>query len=408
MAIKRAIERLCQQRSFDARRVVFCPCEGLNAQDLRRIVKLAENLAPGLAPESRCWFFDEITYVNDWAAMLKQLRDQTSLRSGCVVATGSSGAKLREAQGELAGREGEAGGVRLLLPMGFRAFTRELYPSLSANLPDDRMALADLQSEAAQRLLEPLAVHVDEVALAWERYLSIGGFPRAVADALVRVDVRPGTANGLWNVLAGDVLHVGSMSDRDIKALLQRFVIGIGSPMNVTSVATSLNIGTRNTLDHRIDRLCAAFYTWRVATTHNGVNIAHAAQSKLYFIDPLIARLPSLRDRSIASPDITALSEQQLGVCLLRSIGSTDHLVVLDETSVLVQRNPKTGSEIDFVGPLLQTPIESKYVSQKWRRERKALDKHYGRGIVATRDILDTHDHIWAVPAGLLAWMIEP
>jgi len=24
------------------------------------------------------------------------------------------------------------------------------------------------------------------------------------------------------------------------------------------------------------------------------------------------------------------------------------------------------GSEIDFVGPLLQTPIEFKYVSQKW------------------------------------------
>jgi len=30
------------------------------------------------------------------------------------------------------------------------------------------------------------------------------------------------------------------------------------------------------------------------------------------------------------------------------------------------------------------------------------------RGIVATRDILDVGDAVWAVPSGLLAWMIEP
>jgi hypothetical protein len=75
-----------------------------------------------------------------------------------VVATGSSGAKLREAQGELGGREGEAGGVRLLLPMGFRAFVRELYPNLAANLPGDAMALLDLQSDGARRMQERKAL----------------------------------------------------------------------------------------------------------------------------------------------------------------------------------------------------------------------------------------------------------
>lgn len=74
----------------------------------------------------------------------------------------------------------------------------------------------------------------------------------------------------------------------------------------------------------------------------------------------------------------------------------------------MARRNPKTGSEIDFVGPLSRTPIESKYVSQKWRRESRALDERYERGIVATRDILDVGNAVWAVPAGLLAWMIEP
>ena len=406
VAMKRTISGLLG-KGFDPRHVVFCPCENLTGQDLRRIVRLAEDLTPGIQAERRYWFFDEITYVGGWATTLKQLRDQTSLRTGCVVATGSSGAKLREAQGELGGREGQDGGVRLLLPMGFRAFVHELYPTLAENLPGEGVAPGDLQSETTRRYLEPLAIHLDQLALAWERYLSIGGFPRAVADALGRVDVAAATANGLWSILVGDVLHVGSMSDRDVKALMQRLVLGMGSPLNVASATKALNIGARNTVESRIDRLCASFYAWRTTTTHDGIAPAHGAQSKLYFIDPLIARLPSLRDRSLAAPDITHVSEQQLGVCLLRGIARTEHLAILDEAALLVQRNPDTGSEIDFVGPLLQTPIESKYVSQKWRGGRRMLDEHHGHGILATRDILDLSENIWAIPTGLLAWTID-
>lgn len=407
VAMKRAVELMLMDRTFDPRRIVFCPCEGLTSQDLRRIVRLAEDLTPGIASESRCWLFDEITYVNSWATALKQLRDQTPLRSGCVVATGSSGAKLRDARGELAGREGQAGGVRLLAPMGFRAFARELYPQLAEQLPDETVTPSELQAPAARALFQGLLAYVDEVTLAWERYLTIGGFPHAVADALDHVDVQPGTANGLWNVLTGDVLHVGSMSDRDVKALLQRLTASLCSPLNVAGLAKDLNIGARNTVDSRIDRLCASFYAWRAATTHDGTTVAHAAQGKLYFVDPLIAQLPSLRDRSIQAPDITRVSEQQLGVCLQASVARGNHLAILDEAALFVQRNPKTGSEIDFVGPLLNTPIESKYVSQKWRTERRTLEERCGRGIIATRDVLDTSDNVWAIPTGLLAWIID-
>jgi predicted AAA+ superfamily ATPase len=142
-------------------------------------------------------------------------------------------------------------------------------------------------------------------------------------------------------------------------------------------------------------------------TTHDGVTAVEGGQSKLYFIDPLIARLPSLRDRWLERPDITDLSEQQLGVCLLRVIARTDPLIILDEAALMVRRNPNTGSEIDFVGGLVETPIESKYVSRKWKHERKALDEHYQRGVIATRDILDLSEGIWAVPSGLLAWSID-
>ena len=404
VAMKRKIKALLDSGT-DRRALTFCPCEGLSGQDLRRLVKIAGDLS-GDYEGDRYWFFDEITYVASWAPALKQLRDQTALRKGTVVATGSSAAELRGAQGDLGGREGSDGGIRLLLPMGFRDFARELYPELAGDLPPQSLPPHDLQSDAGARQLGSLAVFADGLALAWERYLDIGGFPRAVADAKSQVDVRAATARGIWNILTGDVLRVGDMSDRDVKSLLIKLVDGMTSPLNVTNITSSLDIGTRNTVIDRIDRLCASFYMWRASVSHDGSEPVDGGQDKLYSIDPLIARLPSLRDKKVPPPDASKLNEQQIGVALLHSVLPDHFEAILDEDALLVQRNPGSGSEIDFVGPLLPVPIESKYVSGNWKREGKALEAAYGRGVVVTRDVLDTSGSIWAIPSGIFAWTI--
>lgn len=404
VAMKREIKFLLDT-GVDRRVIAFCPCETLSQQDLRRIVKIAGDLAPGYEGD-RYWFFDEITYVDEWALVLKQLRDQTDLRTGTVVATGSSAAGLRQARGELGGREGAGGGIRILLPMEFRDFVRELIPELAAGLPTETLALQDVHSEAGARYFQSLAVFSDEVARAWERFLDIGGFPQAVADARSNVDVQPATARGVWNILTGDVLRVGAMSDRDVLALLAKLVEGMTSPLNVTNITSALDIGSRNTIVNRIDRLCASFYTWRASVTHDGRRSVDGGQDKLYSIDPLIARLPSLRDKRVPPPDSPKMNEQQIGVALLHALISEDLSAILDETALMVQRNPDSGSEIDFVGPLLPVPIESKYVSQGWKRESKALRDSYGEGIVLTRDVLDTSEALWALPSGVFAWAI--
>jgi predicted AAA+ superfamily ATPase len=404
VAMKREIVMLLE-RGVDPRAITFCPCEGLSAQDLRRIVKIAAELSP-LKDADRYWFFDEITYVQDWGVTLKQLRDQTLLRQGTVVATGSSAAKLREALGDLGGREGPGGGVRLLLPMGFRDFLRETNEELASALPQETLDLEDLQSETAAAYLQPLQVFADEVAGAWERYLMVGGFPRAVADIKNNMDVQDATVRGLWHIFVGDVLHVGSMSERDVKALVARIVNGMGSPLNLTNITSDLEIGSRNTVQNRIDRLCNSFYMWRASVTHDGLKPVAGGQDKLYAVDPLVARLPSFGSRIIEPPDIAQLNEQQVGVSLLGAIGHGDLLALLDESALMVRRNPDSGAEIDFAGPLLPTAVESKYVSDGWKSEKRALEDTYGAGIMATRDAFDLRDKIWAVPSGLLAWSV--
>jgi hypothetical protein len=54
----------------------------------------------------------------------------------------------------------------------------------------------------------------------------------------------------------------------------------------------------------------------------------------------------------------------------------------------------------------MEVPFESKYVERNWRGESRALAARYGRGVVATRNILDTDGDVWAVPASVVVWLL--
>ena len=100
------------------------------------------------------------------------------------------------------------------------------------------------------------------------------------------------------------------------------------------------------------------------------------------------------------------MSEQQVGVALLHTLLPGELDAILDEGALLVRRNPDSGAEIDFVGPHIPAPIESKYVSNRWKRESKGVRDTYGRGLFLTRDALDVSEDVWALPSGAFAWAI--
>jgi hypothetical protein len=51
-------------------------------------------------------------------------------------------------------------------------------------------------------------------------------------------------------------------------------------------------------------------------------------------------------------------------------------------------------------------PIESKWVDTGWRGEARVIDGKYGRGIMATKSVLDLEGDVWAVPAPLVALLL--
>lgn len=171
-------------------------------------------------------------------------------------------------------------------------------------------------------------------------------------------------------------------------------------------VVQPAGLGTSaSTVSRRIANLQEAFVVWP-AHQDRDLRPNLKAQAKLYFTDPIYTRLTG-RGASGSHLDLTVLSEQQLGTALLRSIERDRPGSYMEFDRVLYHRTA-TRKEIDFVGrDFGGVAIESKYVDGRWRRDAQTLAASPWRGIIATRTQTEVGDDLAAVPAPLLAYLVD-
>ena len=393
------------------RRIAHMAVDGLRSRDLGLLVDAADALMP--EDGVRYWFFDEITGVADgWPERIKWLRDNDArFRTDTVVLTGSSTNDLTAATKALAGRRGEARAPdRVLMPIGFRSFV-----SLAVSEPppatDGRLAIPDLAPHRLRATARELAPWLDILVRAWETYLRVGGFPTAVARyASGRED--PGTLRrSLIDVIHGDAFRRAAWSRPQSIDLLRRLTSRLCAPVNMASLANDIGV-SQGALKSRIDDLREAFVMWP-CYREDALRPKLGTQPKLYFTDPIYAQLAGENPRAFPAStapeaDVTQLSQQQLGVALLRASERTAPGTHAGFDRVLHHRTA-TRREIDFVGPAFGGfAIESKYVDGNWRRSALTLKASPWRGVVATRSELDLGEgDVAAVPTALLAWMID-
>lgn len=399
--IKRAIRDLIDSGAASPRQVLHVSVDGWRSGNLGLLVDAAKQLLPGDGP--RWWFIDEITSISDgWPERIKWLRDNDAwFRTDTVVLTGSSAANLTASVKALADRRGAAVDPdRVLLPMGFRTFARLVAPEPP---PDDvgRLRVGDLTPDRLRRAADELVPWLDQLVSAWESYLQVGGFPRAVSRYLTAREPDDVLRRGLLDVVHGDAFANANWSRTQTMAFLARLTENLASPTNQTAIAEDIDTSPA-TVRRRLDDLREAFVVWP-AYRADGLTPKLRAQEKVYFTDPIYTQLvPGSR------LDLTALSEQQLGVALLRAFEHDTPGSYVDFDRVLHHRTA-TRKEIDFVGPGFGgAALESKYVDGRWRGEAQTLHASRWRGIVATRTELNLDNpEVIAVPASLLAWLID-
>ena len=404
--LKRTIERLIREGA-DPRAIMHMSVDGWSADNLGTLVRAADRLMP---PDGhRWWLIDEITAIADgWPAQIKWLRDNNPrFRQDTVVLTGSSSSNLRASIGDLAGRRGPASAPdRVMLPIGFRTFVkltdRESGPEAATALGP--LAVADLTPDRLRDAVYRLTPWLDLLVDAWEDYLRVGGFPQAIAGHIRHRLVAETLQRALFGVISGDAFRRAQLSDLQTTEMLRRLTRGLGSQINSSRLAREINVSLP-TAQRRIDDLCESFVAWPVHR-EQGLRPNLRAQRKIYFTDPVYAQIGSGDAQTV---DETALSEQQLGMALLRSSLRHSHSNYADFDRVLHFRSA-TNAEIDFVGPDFGgLAIESKYADGRWRSSvGRTLTASPWRGLVATRTELDLDEpETVAMPTAMLAWLID-
>ncbi len=409
--LKDTIVELCARRDLDVRQVIYLPADGMRSRDLHRVAILGRELTRSVGTRPRVWLLDEVTSIVGWTSTMKFLRDNTELATDTVVCTGSSWSADSAVERDLlAGRAGGSSTrrTRLLLPMRFRDVL--VATERKAPMPGP-LSPWDLQGASAQEAVGECEFFIDELDLAWQAYLSSGGFPRAVAEYHRSSQVGDAFLTDLVSWLHRDVDP--DAADDSVPRLLAELATRSTSPLNRTACAQALGYSTRQAFDTRLTRLVTTFAgLWSHQVDDAGRRIA-GAQSKLYLSDPLLAWVgPRLRS-GLGDPDFTRLSENALGVALAEAV--EDHQPGRWVTQdVIGHVRSASGNEIDFAslpiptpaGEARTTPLESKWVSRHWRAESRGIDQRLGRGIVATKDILDVGSRVWAVPVPIVALLL--
>jgi predicted AAA+ superfamily ATPase len=273
------------------------------------------------------------------------------------------------------------------------------------------IAAWDLQSAAAHDSASGLELFTDELDLAWQAYLTSGGFPRAVAEHTRMGAVSAAFLDDLEAWLHRDVDRDGPVDS--IPRLLGELHGRSTAPLNRTAIASKLSYTNRHNFDLRLNRLVRNFAAvWCHQISDAGDRVS-GAQSKLYLADPLLSWLGHYLRAGTPAPDMTALTESALAVHLAIAIDDRQPGRWVNGDTIGYVRTG-SGNEIDF-GPVAiptpagiahTTPLEAKWVTHGWRTEALVTENRFGRGVLATKNITNLSHPAWAVPAPTVALLL--
>lgn len=402
--VKRAVSDLIHH-GVEPRRIAHAAVDSYRSRDLEILIDAADTFLLPSTPETpRWWFIDEITSIkDDWPNAIKWLRDNhPTFRHDTVVVTGSSSARLDDAEKAWAGRRGPAEHCdRLLLPMSFGDFCRVTGLELP-HVP--RLDAAELSTPSAAAAIDALIPWLHELIVRWETYLDVGGYPAAVSGWKTDREVPASFIDSLWHAIRGEIIPDVMLTEVQTARLCAELALALTTPVSITAVANAIGI-TRDALATRWRHLERCYQIWPLYR-EDGMRPRLRARNKYYFSDPLLARIGA-RYAHMQPPDLTMLNEQQIGLALLRNLGRRDHVHPVAHDRMLFYRS-RTNAEIDFVSPEFKTlAFESKYVDANWGRELQTIKASGWYGILATRSGIDRGPTAWALPSPVVALLLS-
>jgi len=355
---------------------------------IRDVVMRAKRIHPD--PEGPWYIFlDEVTSIPDWQLGIKYLWDAGAIRDDLVLCTGSSARKMGTER--LPGRRGE-GRDYVLLPMSFRAFCESV---VGLDLPGETVEVTEWLMPAGRRLARQLYLNVEALTDAVEVYARIGGFPGAVRDYLRTGRVSDRTVRMFWDVVASDIQDAGYDKHSALR-LLERVGVSLGSPVAWDNLKEAMGVGSHDTVRRYAHLLSESFVLLTVFHWAMGGAFEPSRQRKLYFLDPLFARLAPTLIPGGREPEGDGLLENLVAIALYAS--ASDRLTLADALpGAIGYWKSRDGRETDFVAPTDagrygsdRIPVEVKGDAKRGiSAARLSMRRSFGRGVVVTRRVFD-------------------
>jgi hypothetical protein len=247
-----------------------------SCEDIRDFVDLAELIRS--QPNSKFFFFDEITFVSEWWRTIKKHVD--SDRSTHFILTGSNSYDLRHGLDLMPGRWSTTGELNLL-PMLFDEWL-------------------EMRKEAGWKTLD----RVDAIRL----YMKVGGFPPALIESgsAGRIPRQAIATYSRW--IMGDVVKLGRQ-ELFMKELLNKLVAIMGTPISLQGLAQKTQLMSYHTVQDYLSILEHAF-ALRVLLAYDPDTdtFRFKKDKKYYFTDPIVY----WASLELSGGKITDAFEQQL------------------------------------------------------------------------------------------------
>ena len=399
--LKRMVERLTDRGE---RRVLYYSfdLERDNA-DIPDVIRRAKTLS---AFPAGPWylFLDEVTSIPDWQLGVKYAWDSGLTREDFVLCTGSSARRMGTEQ--LPGRRG-SGRNYLQLPLSFGDFCRT---AVGIGLPDDSMSVAEILDPRGRILLRELYPFSEPLQGALAAYRQVGGLPAAVGDYMSAGAVSRDTFAMVWATLAHEIGQARLDATAALK-LIERVGISLGSSLSWKGAADAMGVGSHNTAHQYAMALAESFALLMVYHWSVGGGFEPRKQRKLYFIDPLVGRLPAALAPGSRMPNEDGVTENLVAAALFRS--STEHVTQSEPLpGAFGYWRSTQGRELDFVvptdpgsGPSAEgrIPIEVKGDgAAELSGAVSSIRRSFGRGIVATRTVFDPDGDVPLIPVPIL------
>lgn len=358
------------------------------------------------SPEGRWLFlFDEITQVEGWPRGVKYAWDHGAVRDDVLILTGSTARDMVEGAELLPGRRGEDVD-HVQLPTSFRSFARHVADvEIDVPVVNPTAILGDQQRSHVRRT----ALALESLNGALSDYLTCGGLPAAVDDWLRQGEVTRRTLRTIWQAVAGDLSKGGLQRETGLK-LIERVAIGLGGPFAWARAAREMDVHP-DTAKRYVRFLTLGFtllplFFWDLSEA----SFNKAKQRKVYFRDPVFARLPAAARSTQRSVAEDGLVEGLVAEAIYRAVPMS-----LLETLPLPRSvgywKATSGREIDFLADPTRAllPVEVKWgdASSSISNARKAISATFERGIVLSRSTLDLERVVPTIPVSVFLYLVS-